>query len=71
MSLADVEEIAMKLSENERVQLAGVLLDSVSDDFMKHRPDELEQRDRELEEGTVKEISYEELIRRVEAERRG
>jgi hypothetical protein len=70
MSLADVEQIALKLSESDRALLASVLLDSVSlDSLDHHQPDELERRERELDQGSVNEISYEELLKRIEAER--
>jgi len=71
MRLADVEQIALKLSETDRALLAAVLLDSVSVDSLDHdRPGELEHRERELDDGAISEISYEELLKRIEAERR-
>ena len=69
MSLADVEPIALKLSEADRALLAAVLLDSVSDS-LDHGADEFERRERELNQGRVNEISHEELLKRVGAERR-
>jgi len=70
MSLADVEQIALKLSETDRALLASVLLDSVAPDTLDHNADEFERRERELDQRDVSEISYEELRKRVEAERR-
>jgi hypothetical protein len=69
MSLAEVERIALELSENERGLLAARLLDSVAPDSLAHGADELERREREMGEGIVEEISYEELLNRVKAER--
>jgi hypothetical protein len=71
MSLAEVERIALELSEKDRTLLAATLLESVAPDVLEHRPDEFERREREMAEGTVEEISYEELLKRVKTERRG
>ena len=70
MSFADVEQIALKLPETDRARLASVLLDSVSFDTLDHTEDEFERREREMNEGRVEEISREELVKRVNAERR-
>jgi hypothetical protein len=69
MSLADVERIALELSENERALLASTLLESVAPDSLDHRPDEFDRREREMGEGLAAEISYDELLKRVKAER--
>lgn len=69
MSLADVEQIALKLSERDRALLALTLLESVGPIDLDHAPDEAERRNREIEDGTVAEISHEEFIGRVNAER--
>lgn len=71
MSLTEVERIALELSEKDRTLLASTLLESVAADFLEHRADEFERREREMNEGTVEEISYEELLKRVKAERGG
>jgi hypothetical protein len=70
MSLADVEQIALKLSETDRALLASVLLESVAPECLHHAADEFERREREMDQGQVHEISYEELKKRVAAERR-
>ena len=70
MSLADVEQIALKLSETDRALLASVLLESVAPDCLEHCADECERRECEVNEGRVEEISREELLKRVNAERR-
>lgn len=70
MSLADVEQIALKLSEVDRAQLASVLLDSLEADPLDHSEDEFDRRERELNQDQVKEIGHEEFVKRVNAERR-
>jgi hypothetical protein len=70
MSLAEVERIALELSEAERALLAATLLESVASDPLEHTADEFERREREMSGGVVSEIGYEELLKRVEAERR-
>jgi hypothetical protein len=70
MSLTDVEQIALKLSETDRAPLASVLLESVASDCLEHRADEAELRECEMNESRVEEISREELLKRVNAERR-
>ena len=69
MSVADVEQMALKLSEKDRAHLAAVLLESVAADCLAHGDDEVERREREFDSGVVSEISYEELVKRVAAER--
>jgi hypothetical protein len=69
MSLAEIERVAMELSEIERGLLAAALLETVAPESLEHRADEFESREREMEEGTAVEITYEELLRRVAAER--
>jgi hypothetical protein len=69
MSLADVEQIALKLSDTDRALLAAALLESVAPDCLAHAADEAQRRETEIDQGQVTEISYEELIKRVEAER--
>jgi hypothetical protein len=71
VSLTEVERVALKLSENERALLAAVLLESVPPDSLAHASDEVERREREMNEGAVIEITYDELLKRVQAERRG
>ena len=70
MSVADVEQIAMKLSEKDRAHLAAALLESLAAHCLEHADDEAERRDRELDSGEVAEIGYDEFVKRVEAERR-
>jgi hypothetical protein len=67
MSLAEVERNALEPSEKDRTSLAATLLESVAPDFLEHRADEFERRERKMNEGTVEEISYEELLKRSES----
>ena len=69
MSLAEVERIPLEPSENERGLLAASLLESVAPDPLDHPDDEFERREREMNEGTVDEINYDQLLKRVKAER--
>ena len=69
MSLAEVERIALELSEKDRALLAATLLETVAPDSLIHRPDEFERRELEMNDGTVAEISYDELLKRVKSER--
>lgn len=69
MTLAEVERIALELSEDERALLAATLLESVAPNSLEHPADEFQRREREMDDGPVAEISYEELVNRVKAER--
>jgi hypothetical protein len=51
MSLADVEQIALKLSDTDRALLAAVLLESVPPDCLAHAADETRRREREIDQG--------------------
>lgn len=63
-------------ASNSRIMLTGylllaaTLLETVALDSLAHGPDEFQSREREMENGTVAELSYEELMRRVKSERR-
>lgn len=70
MSLADVEQIALKLTERDRALLASVLLDSIATDSLDHDTQEFERREREITDGHVAEISHEELMKQVDLKRR-
>lgn len=61
MSLADVEQIALKLSETDRALLASVLLESVAPNCLNHAADEFERREREMDQNHLREISFDEL----------
>lgn len=59
----------MELPEKERALLAATLLESVAADLFEHGADEFQRREREMDQGLVDEISYEELLKRVKAAR--
>lgn len=69
MSLADVEQVALKLTESDRARLASILIDSIATDFVDRGSEEIDRREREMDEGAVAEISHEELFKRVAMER--
>jgi len=69
MSLAEVQKEALALPENERALLTVSLLETLAPLEPEVSDDEVLQRDSDLESGRAKEISHEEFMRRVEAER--
>jgi hypothetical protein len=70
MSLADVQQIALSLSDMERAHLASVLLASVPPESLEQGNDEFERREQDFDKDQASEISREELVKRVNAERR-
>ena len=69
MKLAEIEQEALGLPERERASLAAKLLDTLPPLGTDVSDEEVEQRERELEAGSVAAISHEEFVRRVERER--
>lgn len=69
MKLAEIEQEALALTEDERATLASKLLDTLPLPGVDVSDDEVERRERELESGEVAAISHEEFVRRVQAER--
>ena len=69
MSLAELQKEALGLPENERALLAASLLHTLSSPDTEISDDEVLQRDSDLAEGRVTEISHETFVRRVESER--
>jgi hypothetical protein len=70
MKLAEIEREALTLSENDRAALAARLLDTLPPSEVLISDDEVDRRERELDSGTVQAISHEELVRRVEQDRK-
>ena len=68
MSLAEVQKQALALNEEERGQLAALLLETLPPD-VEISDEEVLQRDADLDSGRAEEISHEEFVRRVEQER--
>ena len=69
MSLADVQQIALRLSDIDRAHLASVLLESVPPASLEQGHDEFERRERDFDQDQASEISRDELVKRVNAER--
>ena len=71
MSLAQIEQEALTLSERDRAALAVALLQTLSTPrSVEISDEEIAERDRDLESGRVEAISHEEFVRRVEQDRR-
>jgi len=68
MSLAELQKEALGLPD-ERALLAASLLHTLSSPDTEISDDEVLQRDSDLAEGRVTEISHETFVRRVESER--
>ena len=69
MKLAEIEQEALALTDQERASLAAKLLDTLPPPGTDVSDDEVEQRERELESGQVTAISHEEFVRGVRQER--
>lgn len=69
MSLAEIQEQALALPEDERARLIASLVETLPPD-VQLSDDEVLQRDADLDAGRAEEISQHEFIRRVENERR-
>ena len=69
MKLAEIEQEALALPERERASLVAKLLDTLPPPGTDISEEEVEQRERELEAGSVAAISHDEFVRRVERER--
>jgi hypothetical protein len=69
MSRVEVERAALQLSERDRELLVSILLKTLPDSAVDVSDEEVLQRDYELEAGLVEEVSHEEMIRRVKANR--
>jgi len=69
MSLAELRKEALDLPENERALLAVALLQTLPPPEIDISDDEVLQRDSDLTDGSISEISHETFVRRVESER--
>ena len=69
MTMAEVQQEALALTENERARLAVSLLETLPPPDEEISDEEVLQRDSDLESRRVEEISHEEFVRRVERER--
>ena len=64
MKLAEIEQEALALSDQERATLAAKLLHTLPPLFTDVSDDEVERREREMESGEVTAISHEEFVQR-------
>jgi len=69
MSVEEIEQEALALSERERVTLVAKLLDTLPPAGTDVSDEEVERRDQELASGKVAPISHDEFVRRVQAKR--
>jgi hypothetical protein len=70
MSLKEIERQAVALPQQERVSLIETLLQTRPAPGQDLSDEGVLERDREIENGSVQEISHEEFVRRVEKARR-
>ena len=68
MSLAEIQEQALALSEQDRARLIASLIETLPPD-VHLSDDEVRQRDADLDSGRAEEISHDEFISRVEKNR--
>lgn len=68
MSLAEVEKQALALNDADRARLMAALIETLPADS-EVSDEEVLKREADLDSGEAEEISHEEFVRRVEAER--
>ncbi|HIG27332.1 MAG TPA: hypothetical protein EYQ50_05855 [Verrucomicrobiales bacterium] len=69
MTLDQLKQNALTLNENDRCELAASLLDTLHPPIGESDDEEVDQREQEMDNGTVNPITHEELIQRVKANR--
>ena len=69
MRLLEIEQEALGLGERERVRLILSLIDTLGAAGTDVSDEEVQQRDADLESGTVQPVLHEEFVRRVREER--
>ena len=69
MTLKDIEQEALGLSETERAELILSLMRTLGVPEVEVEDDEVFRRDAELENGSVQPMLHEELVRRVREKR--
>jgi hypothetical protein len=70
VTLSQIQQEAIALSERERIDLVRTLLDTLPPAGTDVSDEEVAARERELESGQVKPLSHKEFVRRVQEERR-
>ena len=69
MTLSQIQQEAVALTERQRVDLLRTLLDTLPPSGTDVSDEDVAARERELESGQVEPLSHEEFARRVQAER--
>ncbi len=69
MKLQELEQEALGLSESERARLIASLIDTLRPPETEVSDEEVQQRDNDLERGSVQPVLHEEFVRRVQDER--
>jgi hypothetical protein len=69
MTLQDIEQEALGLSESDRARLVLSLMRTLADSGPVVSDEEVLRRDAELEAGSVAPMLHDEFVRRVEKER--
>jgi len=69
MSLNEIEQEALKLSEREKASLVCKLLEALPSSAVEVSDEEVVEREQKLEAGEIEELSHDEFVRRVRDER--
>jgi len=69
MKLAEIEQEALALSDQERATLAAKLLHTLPPPGTDVSDEEVDRRELEMDSGEVAPISHEEFVRQVQRER--
>ena len=69
MTLSQIQQEAVALSERERIDLVRTLSDTLPPAGTDVSDEEVALRERAMENGEVQPLSHEEFVRRVQAER--
>jgi putative addiction module component (TIGR02574 family) len=69
VTLSQIQQEAVALTERERIDLVRTLLDTLPPAGTDVSDEEVTSREREMESGQVEPLSHEEFVRRVQKER--
>lgn len=69
MSFIEIEQEAMRLSDREKADLICKLIEALPAADLEVSEEEVAERERRLEAGQIEELSQDEFVRRVQAER--
>lgn len=69
MSLVEIEQEALKLSDREKARLVRKLIDALPSADIDVSDEEVVEREQKLEAGEIEELSQDEFVRRVRKER--